>query len=104
MTPVKNNNPKNGIRPYIPVVVAIIGAFGGGVGANYLLVSNVAPDLQTLARPDPFTGAQGQAIEKRLSDLERRVDQLPPRELELAVQILRHDLNEIHRRIEKLEK
>jgi len=55
MTP-KAHNPKDGLRQYIPVFVAIIVTFGGSVGANYLLVRDVVP---TVVRPDPFTGTQG---------------------------------------------
>ena len=95
-----NDNNGNG-RKHTPLLVAVLGAFLGSSGTIAVYLGT--PAGQTVARPDPFTGSQGAAIETRLDTLERRVDQLPPRELELAVEILRHDLETIERRIERLE-
>ena len=99
MTPKAQN--KNDGSKYTPILVAIIGAFLGSSGTIAIYLGT--PAAQELARPDPFTGTQGRSLEERLSTLERRVDQLPPRELELGVSLLRHDLDEIQRRIERLE-
>jgi len=104
-----DNNSKNGIRTWTPIIVAIIGTFGAGAGANYLLVSR-STVLQEIARPDPFTGAQARALEQRTSTIEkevaqlrRDVDKLPPRELterilaiELELRTLRRDIEKAH--------
>jgi len=94
----KNNG--NGYK-WTALLVAAIGALVGGSGSTYLVLSR--GDLQGMARPDPFTGTDGSFLEQRLSKVERQVDQLPPRELELEVGLLRHDLNDLERRIEDLE-
>ena len=70
------NNGKHGIRVWIPVIVAIIGTFGAGAGANYLLISR-SGTLQDLARPDPFTGSQAAAIAARVTSLEYHVKNHP---------------------------
>jgi hypothetical protein len=108
----KPQNLRNGNK-WIPIVVAILGAaFGGGSSTWYVLSGGVgAPKLEQLARPDPFTGSEGQRLQKKLDlimadlvRLERRVDKLPPRELELEITLLRSDLNYLKERVERLEK
>jgi len=94
----KNNG--NG-RKYTPVLVAIVGAFVGSLGTVSVYLGT--PVGQEAVRPDPFTGTEARSLESRIDTLERRVDQLPPRELELAVELLRHDLEEYERRIKRLE-
>ena len=96
----KMDNPKNGTR-LTPVVVAIIGAFLGSSGTIAVYLGT--PAAKEITRPDPFTGTDAAFLEQRVATVERRVDLLPPRELELAVNLLRHDLDEIARRIENLE-
>lgn len=98
------------VRIWIPVIVAIIGAFGGGAGANYLLLRQ-GPALETLARPDKFTGTEAQALEDELrlefhnqleeirlsiSELHRDLDKLPPRELTDRVLRLELQVDDIH--------
>lgn len=100
----KKSDNADDVRRWSPIVVALIGALLGGGSGTYLYLDRAgSAHLQEIARPDPFTGTQGRSLEERLNTVERRVDQLPPRELELAVRLLRHDLDEIERRIEKLE-
>ena len=107
----KSQNLRNGNK-WLPIVVAVVGAaFGGGGSTWYVLSGGVgSPSLEQLARPDPFTGSEGQRLQKKIDliiadlvRLERRVDKLPPRELELAISLLRSDLNYLKERVERLE-
>ena len=68
-----SKNRKDGIRAYIPVIVAIIGVLGAGTGTNYLLVSRSGA-LQEIARPDPFTGAQASALRAALAELNHELE------------------------------
>jgi len=83
MTP-KEHNPKDGLRHYIPVLVAIVVTFGGTVGANYLLVRDVVPEI---VRPDPYTGAQGSLIASQLTQHINN-DRLGSASLERRVSVL----------------
>lgn len=76
MNGTNGNNGKNGIRVWIPVIVAIIGTFGAGAGANYLLISR-SGTLQEIARPDPFTGSEAAALTARVTSLEYHVKNHP---------------------------
>ena len=74
MTPKKENTVKYG--SYLPILVAVIGAIGGGFGGTYLLLDSglATTSLQTVARPDPYTGTQGRALE---SVVTRHIDNHP---------------------------
>ena len=84
----------------IALVVAIIGASGGAGGGTWLYLSNAGVEqLQAITRPDPFTGAQGTEIKRELDRLttevgalEKRVAQLPPRELEQGIALLAREV------------
>ncbi len=103
----KNNNDRDGIKSYIPVLVAIIVTFGATVGGNYVLVTDLAPEL---AAPDRFTGTEAKAFERRLdahkleiAELRREMDKLPPRELterilklEVGLHQLQIDFKRVH--------
>lgn len=55
------------------VKAAVIAAVATSV-VSALFSSGVIPKLfQPITRPDPFTGTQGAALERRIADLERRV-------------------------------
>ena len=107
MNPKKINNGRDVVRPYIPVLVAIVSTFGLTVSGNYLLVRDIAPELMA---PDRFTGEEGKILERRLDAIEIGVTQLrgemdllPPRELtdrilklEGSLEQLRIDVNRMH--------
>jgi hypothetical protein len=94
------HNPNDGLRHYIPVFVAIIVTFGATFGGNYLLVRDISPEV---IAPDRFTGTEGRALEARVTELERKVDKLPPVELRIEVRLLRNDLNNLEERLDRLE-
>jgi len=57
-----NNNVKDGAK-HLAIAGYIFGAFISGLGGNYLVMRNVAPE--TIA-PDRYTGSQGEALERTL--------------------------------------
>ena len=75
------------------IVVAVGGASGF---AGYTITGTVDPNSVASLRQeikhnpelraDPYTGAQGRAVEKALAKLAKRVDMLPPRSLEQKVE------------------
>ncbi|MEE9158961.1 MAG: hypothetical protein V3U60_11305 [Gammaproteobacteria bacterium] len=91
----KTNTSKNAIQ-WFPIVIAVL-ASGVGAGGGLYIGSTMTPaQLQEIARPDPFTGADGAALEKRISDLERRITLIEDR--------VRDDyLEELENRLERLE-
>ena len=96
----QEHNRKDGIRPYIPVLVAIIVTFGASVGGNYFLVRDISPDV---IAPDRYTGTEGHALEARVTDLEHKVDKLPPVELRIEVRLLRNELNALGKRLDRID-
>ena len=93
---------------YLPIFVALVGAFGGGVSSNYLWVKYADPET---VRPDPFYGAQGRALiervdllESELRSLRRNVDALPPRELTERILKLELIVEQLHEDFEALNK
>ena len=102
------NNSKDGVKPYVPVLVAIISTFGLTVGGNYILVRDLTPEV---IAPDRFTGAEGRSLEQRLDALERDIlelrrliDRLPPRELTERVLRLELEVAAVKKEIERLSK
>ena len=106
MAGAKTNNGTNG-RMALNIAIYLISGFVGGGSGVYFYFDRVGPSqLQTIARPDPFTGSQGLDLQRRLREhedrisiLQRQVDQLPPREvteqlalLQREVELLRKDL------------
>ena len=99
MAEKNGNNLRNG-KFLFTALVSIIGAVGGAGSGSYLYFSNVAPtQLQSMVRPDPFTGSQARDLQAQISALRRAIDQLPPRELterlallEREVQLLRETM------------
>jgi len=107
MAEEKYNNQGNGVKPYIPVLVAIISTFGLTVSGNYLLVRDLTPEV---VAPDRFTGTEAQKIKLELAQvrgdivsLKLKINQLPPRELldriikiELTLDRLEREVNKYH--------
>lgn len=105
MTDNRVNNQRDGIKPYIPVLVAIISTFGLTLGGNHLLLNSLTPEA---IAPDRFTGTEAKALEQRIAKLEDEVkdlrldlNKLPPRELtdrvlslEIQLRRLRQDFDE----------
>jgi hypothetical protein len=103
----KKNNGSDVVKPYIPVLAAVILTFGGTLGGNYLLVRDAADSIIV---PDRFTGTEGREFERRIDEIEREdaslrrdLDNMPPRELterilrlEVAVQQLKRDIERAH--------
>ena len=54
--------------PKHPLLVALIGTFLGSTGSVALVFNS--PIGKEIARPDPFTGAQGAALEERMGTLQ----------------------------------
>ena len=99
------NNPKDGVKPYVPVLVAIISTFGLTLGGNHLLLSGLTPEA---IAPDRFTGTQAKAFEQRIISLEsevralrRGLDRLPPRELTDRVLSLEIEMRELRKDFEE---
>ena len=89
----------------IPLVVSILGSVGGAGGGSYLYFSRLAPSqLESLARPDPFTGAEAQELTRRITEVEKRVALLPPRELTTEVALLRREIELLREEIETLKR
>ena len=92
------DTPTNGTKLWIAAVVAFIsGGVGGGSGTYYVLAGGLGPtQLQEIARPDPYTGTQGQALDRRIGELERRITDVEDR--------IRDDyLKDLADRLERLE-
>ena len=103
-----DNKPRDGVKPYVPVIVAIIVTFGATFGANSLLVHNATVEVDA---PDRYTGTQAIAdrewVEARLdalgneiTQLRRDLDKLPPRALTDRVLKLELELKELRRIVE----
>lgn len=91
----KPNNSKNGAR-WLPLVIAVLGS-GVGAGGGLYIGSTMTPaQIQEIARPDPFTGAQGAVLERRINDLERRLTLVEGRMRDAY-------LKELANRLDKLE-
>lgn len=78
------------------LVIAILGAFGGGFGSNYLWVRANPESFSEMVRPDPFTGAEGR-------ELERKLDSVAAQLRELGNRVERHNPEEVVQRITVLE-
>lgn len=78
------------------LVIAILGAFGGGFGSNYLWVRANPESFSEMVRPDPFTGSQGR-------ELERKLDSVAHQLRELGNRVERHEPEEVVQRITVLE-
>ena len=103
----KADTAKNGLKSYIPILVAIVVTFGGTVGGNYLLVRDVIPEV---VRADPFYGVQGRSLDDRLTEVEKeerelksKVNSLPPRELTERVLRLELLIEELRKDVDKLK-
>ena len=69
MDDLKYNGPHG---KWHPVLIAIVGAFIGS-GGGIALVFNT-PIGETVTRPDPFTGTQGNAVIARVERTERDIN------------------------------
>ena len=101
----KDNNKRDAIKPYIPVLVAIISTFGLTVGGNYLLVRDLSPEL---IAPDRFTGTEGQRLKaeiaqvrKEIVDLKLKINSLPPRALLDRIIKIETTLDRLEREVDK---
>lgn len=95
------NNPING-RYLLAIVAGAIGAVGSAGGTTYVFLSGLAPSqMETMARPDPFRGSEGDALKRQLNNLQRQVDQLPPRALTEEIALLRREIEFIRDEIER---
>ena len=65
----KENDEVNGVKR--TALIAIASAFLGGAGGPVLLLKFSDGEM---LRPDPFTGSQGKALERRLVTLESEND------------------------------
>ena len=100
MTPKNTNNRESNGR-ITSLVVAVLASIIGGSGGSYIYFSRVNPvAVQTITRPDPFTGTQAKTLEfkidamtRQLAMLERRVDKLPPREVTEEIALLRQEIS-----------
>jgi len=93
--PETNIKLRNGNNAILAVAV-VLGSSIGGVGGQYLWLSNA--DIQSLARPDPFTGQEGLRLRSDLNSLQRQVDTRSARiaVLEREVELLRDEINRRH--------
>ena len=66
-----DDNKAHGSKWWVPIAVAIISAFGGAFGGNLVWRNFVPPEQQ---RADAFTGTQGASLEKRVLQIERRLE------------------------------
>ena len=78
------------------VVIAVLGAFGGGFGSNYLWLRANPESLAEMVRPDPFTGQEGRALERKLDNVASQLR-------ELGNRVERHEPEEVVERITVLE-
>jgi polyhydroxyalkanoate synthesis regulator phasin len=86
----KNENDKHdGIRFWAYIVGIIVGVVSLATGVNFAVLDKAVPQI---AVPDRFTGTEGARLKEEIEDLRRRVDQLPPRQLQINVALLQHDL------------
>lgn len=104
-----DNDSRNG-SSVIPIVVAVLGAFGGGLGGNYLWVRAAPDEYETISRPDPFTGTEGRELERRidnittlLNGIQRQVDRMPPRELTERLALVEREVLLLHGELAKLQ-
>ena len=68
----KENEEVDGVKR--AMVIAVASAFLGGAGGPVLFLKFTDGEY---LRPDPFTGAQGKALERRITSLEKHVTDHP---------------------------
>lgn len=98
MTDKTNNNGRNG--KLIHLAIILFSSVGGAGGGTFIYLNAVAPaQIQAVARPDPFTGTDGQAIRQQLAELrqtinnqQRQIDRLPPRDLTERIRLLEREV------------
>ena len=89
----------------IPLVVSVLGSIGGAGGGSYLYFSRLAPDqLASLTRPDPFTGTEAKKLQHRITEVEKKVALLPPRELTTEMALLRREVELLREEIKALKR
>lgn len=101
----QEKNGKDGAA-YVPLVVAILGAFGGGFGANHIWVRSYTAEMQEMARPDPFTGTQGRELERRLSQIAGEVGlirQSVPTDLNARLAIVEREIKALSDDVKELQ-
>lgn len=83
MNASSNGKVKNGqLSGRNALLIAIASAIVGGTGGPLLLVKLGGPSV---FRPDPFTNADAQILESRITALERHVNYHPDAELRSAI-------------------
>jgi len=96
------NNHRNG-KFLLTAVVATVGAVGGASSGTYIYLNQMPPEvLQQVARPDPFTGTQGDDFQRQISKIQREVDRLPPRELTERIALLEREVELLREEIDRL--
>ena len=90
MMAVKDDTGKRNGNRWNPIVVAVVSAILGSTGSIAVVFNT--PFGQAVVRPDPFTGTQAQALERRLTALEYHVMNHPDVGLRADVAVLRSDI------------
>ena len=85
----------NGRRLGVLGLSIILGTIGAG-GGQFLWMTTA--DLESVARPDPFTGSDAMVLQSQIADLQRQIDRLPPRELTERVTILELEVKALKER------
>ena len=88
------------VKPYIPVLVAIISTFGITLGGNYLLVRDVVPEI---VAPDRFTGREAAELKQDIADIRNEVIDLRLKVNDLPPRALLDRLIEVELRLDHLE-
>ena len=110
MTDKKENNGRHD-KWLVSLLVAVLGAGGGASGGTYLYLRTSGTEtLQSIARPDPFTGsdarelkAEIKTLQGKVVDLEKSVGNLPPREMVTSLALLQREIELLREELERHE-
>jgi len=106
MTDKKAQDDRHAGNKWTPVLVAIVGAALGSLGTISIYIGT--PAGQKIARPDPFTGSQADALIARIGHLETKINghmfSHPDRALELRVNTLESNYNHLVETLDRIER
>ncbi|MGI9293429.1 MAG: hypothetical protein ACR2PS_05550 [Pseudomonadales bacterium] len=87
---------------WIASIAVVLGAIGGSTGGSYVYIRAIAPQqLETLARPDPFTGSEALELRRELRELQLLVAKLPPEELTSKLAALERDVELLRKQLDE---
>ena len=90
---------------YVLLTLAVCGGAGGAGGGTFVYMRTLGQaQLESYARPDPFTGSQANELARRIRALELRVANLPPSELTGDIRVIKSEIKTLQRDLDRHER